>query len=281
MTYCSIEEAWGTSFTHKGNRGKTDYDKIVADNASENGDNSTYGEVHYNQNNAFTKSGAPVLHRNRTSAYKKRRKSFSRTMKRLPNHSGPDNRYSEPYESKHLEFTDNIGMESYPTKRIRDGNRSTAPTYQNHDTPISSYNDELSQSLVAHEDSKHFHRHQRKRKKKTQTPRVEFESDVEYESEVEDHHPVHSESSLHEQEYSDSESESEYPHSEVASTKRHPREKRESYVDVSDSPHSQSFGRRKSKQLRENMFDIIIYVITGIFIIFILDVFVRLGKSST
>ena len=192
-------------------------------------------------------------------------------MKRLPNHSGPDNRYSEPYESKHLEFTDNVEMETYPSKRLRDGNRSKGPSYQDTDTAISSYNDELTQSLVEHEDSKHFSRHPRKKKKRSHHPKIEFDSEVEYESESEAPRHIHQE-----EDHGYSESDSEYPYPES----EQPREKRESYVDVSDSYTSDNFGRRKKRQLRENMFDIIIYVITGIFIIFILDVFVRLGKSS-
>lgn len=280
MVYCSIEEAWGTNFTNNKAPSKTNYDKIVADNASDQGNNSDFGEVDFDKDNSYTSSGAPVLHRNRTSAYKKkRRKSFSRNMNRLPHHSGPDNRYPESRNSRHLEFTDNSNMQTYPTKRIRDANNTRTPSYKNTDTPISEYNDTLTQSLVEHEETRHTRRPQHKKKRRhiptptpTSTPKVEFESDGEFESESE--YTKHTDSEAPgEEEFTDSESEYAYPEEE---SRRH---KRETYVDLSESVHSNSAGRRRSKRLRENMFDIIIYVITGIFIIFILDVFVRLGKS--
>ena len=278
MVYCSIEEAWGTNFTNNKTQSKTNYDHIVADNASEHGDNSTFGEVDFARDNAYTKSGAPVLQRNRTSSYtkKKRRKSYSRNMNRLPNHSGPDNRYPEARNSKHLEFTDNDKMEAYPSKRLRDSNNSKSPSYQNTDTGISGYNNTLADSLVQHEDLKRAKRHHKKHRKHTPPPRrIEIDSETEYDSESE--YNKQTDTEIEEEGYSDSEYE--YPYQEEEAI--HKPHRRENYKDLSESVYMDNPGHRRSKRLRENMFDIIIYVITGIFIIFILDVFVRLGRSTS
>jgi hypothetical protein len=276
MVYCSIEEAWGTNFTNNKTQSKTNYDHIVADNASEHGDNSTYGEVEFTRDNAYTKSGAPVLQRNRTSSYtkKKRRKSYSRNMKRLPNHSGPDDRYPESRNSKHLEFTDNVEMEAYPSKRLRDSNNSKSPSYKNTDTGISGYNNTLADSLVQHEDLKRAKRYHKKHRKPSPPPREEIDSETEFDSESE--YTKQTDTEIEEEGYSDSEYE--YPYQEESV---HKPLRKETYMDLSDSVHKDNLGNRRSKRLRENMFDIIIYVITGIFIIFILDVFVRLGKSAS
>ena len=38
--------------------------------------------------------------------------------------------------------------------------------------------------------------------------------------------------------------------------------------------------QNRNTRMRNNMLDIIVYIITGIFLIFILDLFVRLGKNA-
>ena len=45
----------------------------------------------------------------------------------------------------------------------------------------------------------------------------------------------------------------------------------EKYKDLNEKSNNKNF--------QENIFNIIIYIITGIFIIFVLDLFVRMGKS--
>ena len=104
MPYCSIEEAWGSTFSSKKNKQDTNYSNIVPDNANNN--LNEYSDIEFENDNVYTSSGKPVLTKP-IEKKKKRRKSFSRTMNRLPGTSGPENRYVHGTNHKQLRFSDN------------------------------------------------------------------------------------------------------------------------------------------------------------------------------
>lgn len=82
MPYCSIEEAWGNNFLNDEKR----FNKIVPEgsnpNIKENYNFDTYYEDNEDDNddNRFCKKKSKII---------KKKKNFSRTYNRLPEHSGP------------------------------------------------------------------------------------------------------------------------------------------------------------------------------------------------
>jgi len=86
MTFCSLSEAWGQG-----------PDGI---------ENIKYQAVHYKDSNIYNHSGKQVFN-DKKSQEVERVQNMSRTQERLPQHSGPPNRYSEKVKSVTLNYDDN------------------------------------------------------------------------------------------------------------------------------------------------------------------------------
>ena len=301
MPYCSIEEAWGSPFNNKENK---------------NIDETLNNNMDINYSNFNVKQKSALKNKKRT-----RKKSYSRTMNRLPEHSGPNNRYSKGDNYKQLVFSD----KNNNNKILED---SSNPNYQNTDTPINSYNKQMHQKLYSttglsnininankyqdhdnnnqselesesenHSNLKSNRRSNKMYRNKLQESSLD-ESVDEYEDEsddeFEDEFDNESEDTLMDESLDTSDEESIVVNNsrrlnQNRQTKRQYLKKNrfknkknsptfkkrkyhlESYTDVKDNRNQKS---------KENMFDIMVYIITGIFLIFILDSFVRLGKLS-
>ncbi len=265
MPYCSIEEAWGSTFNTKKNKQETNYSNIVPDNANNN--LNEYSDIDFDNDNVYTNTGEPVLATPKEKK-KKRRKSFSRTMNRLPHTSGPSNRYVQGNNYKQLKFSENSKTKIPPTKLLKNQRN---PSYSNLDTPISSYNKDLEQELYNSQNisnlsiGEHEDEHE--------------DSELETSVNIEATHGYRDEEGETDEYYDE-----ELNNKQVNLKGRHIRpryyqseeEERESYKDLDIN----ELEAKRANKMRDNMFDIIVYIITGIFLIFILDLFVRLGKNS-
>ena len=270
MPYCSIEEAWGSSFDNKKKKQETNYRNIVPDNASNN--MTEYSDIEFDNDNVYTKSGNPVLG-NKKEKKRPRRKSFSRTMSRLPDTSGPNNRYIEGDNYNELEFSDNSNTTNMPTKILK---KQKKVTYKNTDTPISAFNKDLEQNLYDSQELSNINLDN------TQSENSELSSsddDGEY--------------------YLDNE-EAIVPKRISSNIKGYPRKSRTALANnkkylISEEANNQEesikyknykdfdmleLQQTRNTKMKNNMLDIIVYIITGIFLIFILDLFVRLGKNA-
>ena len=139
MTYCSIEEAWGTHFNKTGQSNNDQYQNIVPDNADSQ--NVEYANIPFEE----VDSKRPRVKRPDTPRTPLRAHSFRRTKLRLPEHSGPADRYEDSYEShKDLEF-EVVDRDRYPKKILK--RKHEAPSDLNADVPISDYNDKLRNQL--------------------------------------------------------------------------------------------------------------------------------------
>ena len=259
MTYCSIEEAWGTSFSNTNSNSnsksekKTDlpYGNIVPDNAREMG--SEFTEVNYPESKVYRKSGKSVFTKSKSRQLKKK-KSFSRTMNRLPEHSGSRNRYVSGDNIKRLEFNDQNQKVLQP---------DTLPSYQNTDVPITGYDKELESTELGNSDTSYQTFDTPKR------PDSPFVSEME-DSDSENYVPdIIEEESIYPS-GDDSDTELETP-------RRVETEYRERFQQP--SPADQYLSSAGETSLRENTVDVGLYIITGVFLIFILDTFVKLGKK--
>ena len=265
MPYCSIEEAWGSTFNPKKNRPTTNYRNIVPDNAKNNLDE--YADIDFDNDNVYTSSGKPVLCKEKKKK-RKRRKSFSRTTNRLADTSGPKNRYVYGDNYKQLQFSDNTNQNNSPVKLLRDQSRST---YKNTDVPISDYNKDLEQEL--YNEQKLSNRNISGDSSFIKTINEESDEEIDTEDEV-DFEEV-SRKNFRQVYQEDTDINLQGRHitnieQEVGSKQL------ESYKDL----QLQDLEKDRVNKMRDNMFDIIVYVITGVFLIFILDLFVRLGKNS-
>ena len=248
MTYCSIEEAWGTSFskspqTSPKSSDTLPYGNIVPNNAREM--DPQFTPVKYNKSKLYHKSGEPVF----TKPIKKKKKSFSRTMSRLPEHSGSRNRYQSGDNIKRLSFDDQN------QKVLTDDN---LPTYHNLDVPITEYDKELESSQLAQTGTNY-------REFGVKRPDSPFVTSMEEEEESTNYVPdIIEEESIYPSGDDEDASESEAENNWTEGLRNYQEE---------------STNIPMSTSLRENTVDIVLYVITGIFLIFILDTFVKLGKK--
>ena len=260
MPYCSIEEAWGPTFNKKKNSLTANYRNIVPDNAKHNLDE--YADIDFDTDNTYTSSTSPGKQVLGKEKKKKRRKSFSRTMNRLPDTSGPKNRYVPGDNYKQLQFSDNVNSNSIQTKTLRD---QTKATYKNTDVPISDFNKDLEQDLYNKQSLSN-------RELSDEEDEIDFVEDGDR-----DREDIYDE----EEERSYDEEEGTYDeqttlHDKHTNTNTRIPRQLENYKDL----ELHSLEKDRVNRMKDNMFDIIVYVITGIFLIFILDLFVRLGKNT-
>ena len=264
MPYCSIEEAWGTPFIS--NNQKKDDDNVYLNIVPDNADlgESEFSDVDF-------KKKLYQSQPDEKKKKKKRRSSFSRNMNRLPHHSGPNNRYADSKNNKKLVFKETKDCGNKTTKVLV----NEAPiSYKNEDTPISNYNKNLEQDLYDSQSISNMD--------------IEIESEDEEddkEFELIDEEDLHSEAISYDDEDNEQIEDLQYLNdkknmhkrltNKITTSLRNNRKNKkktlENYKDLNyEIPNNNG---------KENLYDIIVYVITGIFIIFILDLFVRMGRN--
>ena len=133
MPYCSIQEAWGTDFYGDKNQPKR-FKKIVPEFARDV--NIAYNNVNYPETDVYDSNGSSI-YIDRKPKEVRRRKSFSRTYNRLPEHSGPNTRLPKPINEEDLVYSE--------TKYLVDS--EDRPTDSNMDLPINEYDLELEEKL--------------------------------------------------------------------------------------------------------------------------------------
>jgi hypothetical protein len=254
MTYCSIEEAWGSSFStppkNSSSPKETPYGNIVPENAREM--DPQFTEVEFKEAKVYRKSGKPVFRKKPTRVPKKK-KSFSRTMNRLPEHSGSKNRYVSGDNIKQLQFNDD-NQKVFAEDSL--------PSYDNNDVPITEYDKDLESNELSVSGT-NYHEFTTKR------PDSPFVSEMD-ESDSENYVPdIIEEESIYP---SEDESDDEQGYD------KQPRNHKERFQQPLVPEQSTEHNYESTTSLRENTVDVALYVITGMFLIFILDTFVKLGR---
>ncbi len=284
MPYCSIEEAWGTNFNngeHKDNlntntahnphtdNNEINYRSIVPEDATSN--LAEYSDIDFDSETLISNRTRHPKQQTDTKKLKKRR-SFSRTMSRLPGTSGPKSRLTHNVPKKVLTFSDNIQEIDGPNKRLT---KPKDNDYQNIDTPISDYNQQLEQKLYDTDlelddtparSSRVQHRLKMRpiRNKKHNRKTRNYQDKVSNGSDNE----------------SNSDSGSDID-SDITTSNYQPNENfRHQQLETYKDLEGNELEKQRETKMRNNMLDIIVYVITGIFLIFILDLFVKLGKNA-
>lgn len=284
MPYCSIEEAWGTNFNngdHKDNLNSKTHDKpqsddneinyrnIVPEDASSN--LAEYSDIDFDSETLISNRTRHQKEATETKKLKKRR-SFSRTMNRLPGTSGPKSRLTHNVPKKVLTFSDNIQEIDGPTKRL---SKPIDNDYQNLDTPISDYNKQLEQKLydtdldLDEPSSRSSGVRQRLKMRPIRNKR--HPSKTRYRQAK-----VSNESNSESESDSDTDTGSDITTSNYQPNEDFRHQQLETYKDLEGN----ELEKQRETKMKNNMLDIIVYVITGIFLIFILDLFVKLGKNA-
>lgn len=252
MPYCSIEEAWGSSFSNP---------------------EQTSSEKYTHLESAFT----PMTELDRKENPK--RKIYSRDMSRLPNHNGSINRYTENKNIHKVRYTNNINTNKFPQQDV---SLDDGTNYLNLDTPLNAYSKNSQNKLL-----------------KNQIKNC-MNSDVE--NALDDYNQI-----IDENNYSRISEESDNEEDEddivevdniIAETDNESESRNESInsFDGSSASSFNSYKNRKKinktldyllnnknnngKNNNNNFYDILIYIVTGVFIIFILDIFTKLGKNG-
>lgn len=246
MTYCSIEEAWGTSFTNSDNFQENK--SLPNELANEYQSINEYQPVSYSNNDI----NFNVKNEKKKKIKRKNHKNYSRNMNRLSQHTGPSNRYTNNKETTKINFTNNINSNRYPTKkRVVD----SSPNYLNLEAPINQYNYNMENSIIQEQISD---------SDKNYRNIIDNDSYYEEENNLNIPEPIESE---YEENDSLTQGQSESIQSEDNSYKNN--------IDKSIDYLMNSKGKRKS-----SFFDIVLFISIGIFIIFILDIFTKLGQNS-
>ena len=233
MTYCSIEEAWGTHF------GEGDADKykhIVPDNAD--AQDVEYADIHFEQNPVYNETGSKQKKRERA-------RSFQRSGKRLPDHNGPKTRYPEEIHS-------DIEFQVYRDGSSRPRRPSTPFHVEAESEDVYSEGEEEEVRRVTHKPKRKKARRPIKNISELEGPSDSEGDDSEVESDVD----------------------TGAKHAPIESFSRPRGSRRRTSYASNTTPSTGS-----ANNTREHLYDISMYVITGIFIIFILDLFVKLGRS--
>ena len=233
MTFCSIEEAWGTNFSNDKNNIDI-YSNLQNDNSPSN---ESYQTVELPQR--YNKHHSNLVKSNLINNDKKiSRNLFKRTMHRLPHHIGSSSRYINNNKTQKLNFINNINSNKSPKKEMIIDNN---PTYHNSDTSINEYDRNMENTILKDEINKDLYNIRNVVQEETYYP-----NNSDYDTEI---------------------------------------------VNIEHEDDNISYKNKKSiDDTIENLVDgsssnneihnIIIYIITGIFIIFILDIFTKLGKNS-
>ena len=115
-----------------------DFDKL--DNANE--DEQIYSDVEFEDNSIYNEEKTEISKDKKK--INKKKNSFSRTMNRLPNHSGPNNRYVDSKNNRNLEMSKEVYRKKLPKKELK---RQKQTNHNNTDISINNYNKNLKQEL--------------------------------------------------------------------------------------------------------------------------------------
>ncbi len=142
MPYCTIEEAWGNNLTS--NKSNDRFKKITPEFSYDPND-SKYFPSEYSESDIFDKNAQSIFCKKKKNKVN-RKKSFSRTYNRLPEHSGPKTRLPKTGKiQKRLVFS------KKKKKKLADIN--SIPNNDNLDVPINNYDKLLEQKLNNNYDS--------------------------------------------------------------------------------------------------------------------------------
>lgn len=135
MPYCTIEEAWGTNLTS--NNSDKRFSKITPENGL-TPPQIGYSLESYPETDIYDQEAKSIFSKRKKKKVK-RRKTFSRSYNRLPEHSGPKTRLPKKNKKqKRLIIDDTI-------KKL--DNIEDHPQYSNLDLPINEYDKLLEQKL--------------------------------------------------------------------------------------------------------------------------------------
>lgn len=239
MTFCSIEEAWGSNFNTENK------DINLFPNLETNIDEVDYQNI--NLPNRYKQHPSILVNNSNSKKTKKPlRNPFKRTMTRLSNHLGPNSRYINKNNTHKLSYINNINSNKSPKKEVViDSN----PTYHNLDTPISEYNYKMENTILKDQINKDIYNIDEIVQEEEYYP-----NQSEYDTDIVNIRDENSE-----------EDETDLDNVSINNNKKN-----------IDNSINKIVNSSKNNELN----NIIIYIITGIFIIFILDIFTKLGKNS-
>lgn len=265
MPYCSVQEAWGNSFHSENISEETqqNYERIVPDNS-----NKIHNELHeteYPTSDIKDKSGKSIYIPKKKKK-QKRRKNFSRTMKRLPYKNGKEERYSKKNNSKRFKYrqsnisdTEDSDSEA-PQKVFTDMDEN--PNYN--EIPINNYD-----------------RHKGYRNDKKSRSITSFLNEKAYDSDTSNtsNNKYYTDAAI------DSESDAESVISEEDT--REYFQSKDKYIQHLEKQNVKLQRLLKEKlnsthsffKNKKTLLDLILYIISGIFIIYVLDTFVKLVRN--
>ena len=221
MPYCTIEEAFGSPFEETDQK---DFSELVPQNAY-NDEQPDYSRFRKNEDKKFKRK-------------KKNQLTWSRTLDRLPEHSGPKNRFVDQNNRKDLILQPSEEVDSFPRKELED--QVDYPS--NNRAPIDTYDKELYEELE--DDFNNVH--------------------TEIESEVEEEHEEHK-----------------YKLKNIANkANKNIEDKISKLLSENQKLKKYIFNElHKPIYKKDSISDIVLYVLIGIFIIYLLDIFVQLIKT--
>ena len=191
-------------------------------------------------------------------------------MERLSEHSGPKTRYSTGKHYKRLVLErDNEESEYgiHPRKILENENE---PTYENSDLPINQYNRQLRNEMDTQEENVNYEAENSNSEMDISSEDYSSSSDEESElSSDEENYIVPSRKKRHIN--NNHIRHNRYPH------RKKIKHSLESYLDRKRS----SSKSQKNSKIRENMFDIMVYIISGIFLIFSSDMIFDVATKFT
>ena len=217
MPYCTIEEAFGSSFEKNQTK---DFSEVVPDNAYMN-EGDEFTEFRKSEDKKFKRK-------------KQNQLTWSRTLDRLPEHTGPENRYEKLSNRKEL-VIEPSNDNTFPTKKLED--QKEYP--DNKRVPIDPFDKELYQELDD-----------------------DFHNISETESEDDQLHLVKNVKDI------------------AHKTNKNLEDKVSKLIKDNEELKQYIYNNlHKPLYKGESISDIVLYVLIGIFIIYLLDIFVQLMKN--
>ena len=258
MPYCSVHEAWGNGFNSENisEETKENYERIVPDNS--NKINKEFQDIEYPNSDIKNESGKSIYYPKKKKKHK-RRKNFSRTMQRLPNRNGKEERYypkkkkSKRFKYKQRYISDTEDSDSEVPQKVF-GNIDENPNYN--EIPINNYDrdkdNKKTLNITSFLNEKAYD---------SDTSNNKYYTDAAIDSETES---VISEEDTREY----FQSKDEY----IQHLEKQNEKLQKLLKEKLNSTHS--FFKNK-----KTILDLILYIISGIFIIYVLDTFVKLVKD--
>ena len=262
MPYCSLEEAWGGNFVNETEQDKPE-DEISFSNIDSN--EGEYMSINYEDT-----SGDDNLIKN---------KLYNRNMSRLPNHSGPMNRYTSHNNQNKISYSNNIDNDWYPKKELV---IESPPSYLNLDLPLNKYDNDLKNKLLSKQIGNDNYNYNNLIDEKyiKENNNINKATFIKKDDNIKNPDGYSSDDS---DDSDDSENSIERDINMIDNTKKHNTD-RKIFTKYNKQKRHSNLNNDIYKSLNSNdnnIYDVVIYITTGIFIIFILDIFTKLGKRRT